>query len=223
MEAKKSYGVLWALLILGVLFVLLAWSVHNQLMWVQVLNAVVAETIQGFRPHLNYVLTFITTLGNPVSMILIMVAYVCIEFAKHNDHDVKWFLGLAAGGIVLEQALKLVFTVARPDTAYLIELPSSYSFPSGHSATSLMVFGLMGFFFLVHERRDKGSVKLGYWVWDGLILLAIIIALSRVYLGVHWATDIIGGWLLGSFWLVLSIAIYNRWGAMSKPPAKVQG
>ena len=212
MEAKKSYGTLAALLILGVFFVILAWSVHYHMLWVLVCNTLVANAVQSLRPHLNMVLTFLTTLGNPLSMALIMVAYVCIELAKHQDRDVAWFVGLALSGILVEQVLKLVFAVARPDTAYLINLPSSYSFPSGHSATTLMVFGLMAYFFMLHERQATGMTKLGTWVWDGLILLAVVIALSRIYLGVHWATDVFGGWLLGSFWLVLSIAIYKRWG-----------
>lgn len=216
METKKSYGTLAALLILGVLFVILAWSVHHQVLWVQVCNTVVANAVQSFRPYLNHVFAFITTLGNPLSMALIMVAYVCVELARHKDRDVAWFLGLALCGIVVEQVLKLIFAVERPDTAYLIDLPTSYSFPSGHSATTLMVFGLMGYFFMLHERQAKGQVKLGRWVWDGLILLALIIAISRIYLGVHWATDVFGGWLLGSFWLVLSIAVYKRWGLQSQ-------
>lgn len=215
METKKPYGTLAALLVLGVLFLLLAWSVQHQVLWVQVCNTLIAEAIQSLRPHLNYVLAFLTTLGNPLSMGLILVAYVCVELAKHQDHDVKWFLGLAISGLLLEQILKLVFAVARPDSAYIIALPSSYSFPSGHSASTLMVFGLMGFFFLKHEREVRGCAKRGLWVWDGLILLSVIIALSRIYFGVHWATDIMGGWLLGSFWLVLSIALYNRYGRKS--------
>lgn len=149
-------------------------------------------------------------------MALIIVAYVCVELAKQQDHDVKWFLGLALSGILVEQLLKIVCAVARPDTAYLINLPASYSFPSGHSATTLMVFGLMGYFFMVHERQTRGGATYGTWVWDGLIALALVIALSRIYLGVHWATDVLGGWLLGSFWLVLSIAIYKRWGLPKK-------
>lgn len=221
MEAKKSYGTLAALLILGVLFVLLAWSVHHHMLWVQVCNTLVANAVQSLRPHLNMVLTFLTTLGNPLSMALIMVAYVCIELAKHQDRDVAWFVGLALSGILVEQVLKLVFAVARPDTAYLINLPSSYSFPSGHSATTIMVFGLIAYFFMLHERQTTGVTKFGIWVWDGLILLAVVIALSRIYLGVHWVTDVFGGWLLGSFWLVLSIAIYKRWGLKPKADKRV--
>lgn len=89
----------------------------------------------------------------------------------------------------------------------LIPVPAAFSFPSGHSYTSTLLYGAIAFFiWRVAPRlwqRIVGVVLCGF--------LIVVIGLSRVYLGVHWPTDVIGGWLIGGAWLALLAGAYVTW------------
>ncbi|MBK5187309.1 MAG: phosphatase PAP2 family protein, partial [Gemmatimonadaceae bacterium] len=100
-------------------------------------------------------------------------------------------------------ALKRVYARARPaGGARLHEL--TYSFPSGHATASAAIFGALGYVL----RREQ---LIG---WEGAVPLAIVppllIGSSRVYLDVHWATDVLGGWSVGGVMAMLSAAVYER-------------
>jgi undecaprenyl-diphosphatase len=95
---------------------------------------------------------------------------------------------------------------ARPgaDIAYYLE--NSQSFPSGHSAIAMAFFGFITYYFIYHVTgKDKKTLVLLF----GALLIALV-GFSRLYLGVHFLSDVIGGFLIGGLWLIVSITFRER-------------
>ncbi len=130
----------------------------------------------------------------------------------------KWrnilILWLLVGGVSLfVQVGKRTFVRARPtEAAYYPE--TGYSFPSGHSATAMTLYGLLGYFFIRQQKRSRNRVLIG------AVAAALILAVgfSRIYLGVHFLSDVLGGYLLGICWLIVGIFLTEAtfWPAMKK-------
>lgn len=106
---------------------------------------------------------------------------------------------------ILNQIMKHIFVRPRPEIMRLIE-ESGYSFPSGHSMVSTAFYGLL--IYLIYK-----NVKNKYLKWAGCIILSLLIigiCMSRVYLGVHYASDVIGGFLFSISYLIIYISIYKN-------------
>jgi undecaprenyl-diphosphatase len=136
----------------------------------------------------------------------IVVGAVAIYLlAKHNyAHLTVWIMGYL-GAEILNAALKTVFNRPRPVFTNPLLTAANASFPSGHAMSSLVVYGLLAFFILL---RVRGPV-----VRSVLILLTvaliILIGISRIYLGVHYFSDVMGGYIIGSAWLIVCISALN--------------
>jgi undecaprenyl-diphosphatase len=101
-----------------------------------------------------------------------------------------------AGAVVLDNLLKYAFHRVRPEPFFGIS-PETYSFPSGHVLFSACFYGMLGLVFAA----DVRSVLSRAAIWAAAALLVSAIGLSRIYLGVHYPTDVIAGLLVGLFWL----------------------
>ena len=106
-----------------------------------------------------------------------------------------------AGAVVLESGLKVFFQRVRPE-AFFGVLPTSFSFPSGHALLSLCFYGALAGFLPAYWRRSARAAS-----WLAAILLVSGIGLSRIYLGVHHATDVVGGYLVALCWTTLFWAL----------------
>jgi len=119
----------------------------------------------------------------------------------------KWrnilILWLSVGGVSLfVQAGKRTFIRPRPAlAAYYPE--TGYSFPSGHSATAMTLYGLLGYWFIRREQRTRNRVVTGVAATS----LILAVGFSRIYLGVHFLSDVLGGYLLGICWLIVGITV----------------
>lgn len=114
-----------------------------------------------------------------------------------------WAAAFAGGGL-LDEVLKLVIQRPRPPYATAFLHHYSWSFPSGHAMGSLIGYGMLAYVLVVlwiHARRTQISVVLG------AALLIVPIGLSRLYLGVHYFSDVVGGYAAGPLWLS---ALYLR-------------
>lgn len=107
-----------------------------------------------------------------------------------------------AGAVVLGNLLKLVFARVRPEVFYGVA-PPTYSFPSGHALYAACLYGALA---CLIADRVAGQVY-GAALWVSGILLAGAIGLSRIYLGVHYPSDIAGGFLVAIFWVGLVTAV----------------
>ena len=120
------------------------------------------------------------------------------------------FLLLAGStGVLVPDAIKLLVARPRPaqDLVWVLGPQEDYGFPSGTAFLAVVLLGTIGYLsWRAHPRR---SVAVGA---VGISLPAIgLSGLSRVYVGEHWATDVLGGWLLGGAWLLVLIAAHRRW------------
>ncbi|HEX3758702.1 MAG TPA: phosphatase PAP2 family protein [Kofleriaceae bacterium] len=106
--------------------------------------------------------------------------------------------------ITADSALKLLFSRERPRLFDKIALPTSYSFPSGHSMSALGIYGVLAAALIALYPRARRPVI------AATIALIALIGLSRVYLGVHWPSDVIGGWLAGVPPLVVSVHLIHH-------------
>lgn len=106
---------------------------------------------------------------------------------------------------VLNQSLKFIFARTRPEDINLI-IESGYSFPSGHSMVSLAYYGF--FIYLILKTNMKSNIKILYTVL--LSLLVFLIGLSRIYLGVHYASDVLAGYALSLAYLILFIQFFYK-------------
>ena len=108
-------------------------------------------------------------------------------------------LGIAmAGAIVLGNVLKLSFARVRPEV-FFGAAPATFSFPSGHALYAACLYGALAC--LIADRITDPAQRAA--LWTGAVLLAGAIGLSRIYLGVHYPTDVIGGYLVAVFWIGL--------------------
>jgi undecaprenyl-diphosphatase len=111
-----------------------------------------------------------------------------------------------AGAWLLDTGLKLLFARARPEPFYdYYRAPASYSFPSGHALFSVCFFG--GLAVLLAHRINSRAAQAA--VWLVAVVLILLIGSSRVYLGVHYPTDVVGGYAVGVAW-VTAVAFGDR-------------
>jgi len=145
---------------------------------------------------------FVTDLNGVIASSIVFVAMALFLWYKKWYSEFKFWLFAFGGATLLFNAFKFGMQRARPEVR-LIDL-STYSFPSGHS-TMAMVLSL-GLYFIFVQRVKKE------WLRSLLLLICIVwplaIAATRLYLNVHWLSDVIGGLLLGFFWVTLMVLLY---------------
>lgn len=148
------------------------------------------------------ILKFITNLGS--AFIVISVAICMLIFIKNKKYGIYAsmnFIIIAA----INQALKYVIQRPRPTEFRIID-ESGYSFPSGHSMVSMAFYGLLIYF--AYKKIQNKYLK--WTVCVGLAILILLIGLSRIYLGVHYASDVIGGFCFSIAYLILFIKLMNK-------------
>jgi len=159
-------------------------------------------------PGLVAIAEFLTALGGSAVMMSLTVAGVAFLLVKRWRAEAVLLAITMVAGTAAGSALKQLIDRARPGIEVArIPVPESYSFPSGHALTAFLFFGILAFLFFVLAREV--SVK-----FVGIIactLLGIGVALSRVYLGVHFLGDVIASWLLGSAFLTAFVGGYVWW------------
>jgi membrane-associated phospholipid phosphatase len=140
----------------------------------------------------------ITWFGSPGIWVVSLSAGALLLWRRQWLH-VAIGLGAIGGGGLLNEIAKHLFARPRPIFPGPVLVMRSYSFPSGHSMSSLITYGLLVYFaWLALKDRRVRLVLLG-----GLVVWIALIGFSRVILGVHFVGDVIGGWTLGGAWLVL--------------------
>jgi undecaprenyl-diphosphatase len=120
-----------------------------------------------------------------------------------------------AGGEAVNRIIKLIIGRPRP-TANLVEIMQverSQSFPSGHVTFYLCYFGFLFFLAFAHLPRGSFARRAALTL---CALPVLLIGFSRVYLGAHWPSDVLGAYLFGGLWLGLSLHIYRKWKITGK-------
>jgi len=107
------------------------------------------------------------------------------------------------GAMILNEAFKVYFHRARPKVPWSIGDEHTFSFPSGHSLFSMVLYGLIAYMVLGRRGRRLRHVLVGI----AAVAVVIGIGLSRIYLGMHWPTDVLAGYLTGAVWLCAVVLI----------------
>jgi undecaprenyl-diphosphatase len=150
------------------------------------------------------ILSAVTTLGAPLLYAVVIVAV--LWFAWRREWRPAIALALTtAGGVALSNLLKVIFHRGRPATVVEFMPHPSWSFPSGHALNSVVSYGFLTMLLLdrITDHNKRVAVVLGAGI------MIIVIGFSRLYLGVHYLSDVTGGWIAGAAWLLVCVSAYR--------------
>jgi undecaprenyl-diphosphatase len=150
-------------------------------------------------PALDWVMAEVTTLGNTTVMAMVACIAALFLWAAGHRRSVLLLWLTAGAGVIANSLLKAYFDRARPDVIEALAQVMSTSFPSGHAMNSLIVYGSVAF--VVAQLEPTRTLQRLTWAVAALLVLTI--GVSRVYLGVHYPSDVVAGFAAGAGWLVL--------------------
>jgi membrane protein DedA with SNARE-associated domain/membrane-associated phospholipid phosphatase len=161
----------------------------------------------------------ISLLGSPAALTVLALGVGLLLGMRRQWVALGGWIAAFAGGSLLSQILKLVIQRPRPPYAETFLTHYSWSFPSGHAMVSLIGYGMLAYLLVVlwvHRPRLQIAVVLA------ATLLIAAIGLSRLYLGVHYFSDVVGGYAAGVLWLstcISGLEVARRWRAALPPAA----
>ena len=125
-------------------------------------------------------------------------------FLKNYKAQGLLLLGAMGGDALIVSALKALEHVARPTNNILFD--SGFSYPSGHSAGCIVFGGVLAYFAWRHWHSRRSRALIGV----GLGAVVGVVGFDRIYLNVHWLSDVFGGWLFGAFWLLFVVWVFRQ-------------
>jgi undecaprenyl-diphosphatase len=142
----------------------------------------------------------LTALGDTATITLLTILAAGYLLVARRPALAAAVVGAIASGGMVVTLLKLLFARARPDVVTQLAQVSTASFPSGHAANSAVAYLTLGVL-LARSQHDHGVRR---YMIGAAIALSFAIGVSRVYLGVHWPSDVLGGWIVGGTWAALT-------------------
>jgi undecaprenyl-diphosphatase len=158
--------------------------------------------VHGFaRPGLTGLMRVLSWVGSPFAAAPAVALAAGVLWWKRMKDDAVLVAAAALGGVLLDEVMKLHFKRVRPEVPWALVHEHSFSFPSGHSVLAMVMYGV-----IVYKTQDKLPSR---WLRAALMLAALAmvvgIGVSRVYLGVHYPSDVAGGYFVGAVWLAAVI------------------
>jgi undecaprenyl-diphosphatase len=138
----------------------------------------------------------ITALGGSAVLVLISVSVIGFLFLERKPRTIAFLVLAVVGGLVLSLLLKELFDRPRPDLLPHGQSVYTRSFPSGHAMNAAVVYLTLAS--ILARAHKAHAIKL--YVVAMSILVTVLVGLSRLYLGVHWPTDVLAGWTAGGAW-----------------------
>ena len=148
----------------------------------------------------------ITALGSYAVLSIIFCAVVAYLLMAQQRAAAFWILAAVGGGVLLSNVLKFVYERPRPDLVPHAARVFTTSFPSGHATLSAITYLTLGA--LLASLHDSLRFKIYFLCLAGLLMVAV--GISRIYLGVHYPTDVLAGWCIGAAWAAFCWSIF-RW------------
>jgi undecaprenyl-diphosphatase len=166
----------------------------------------VTSVIHGLNsPFMTSVMKFFTFIGAGMPVVvIIMVIMLFLYQVFHHRSELILFAAAVIGSAILNALLKLIFQRARPIINRMIDI-SGYSFPSGHAMGAFTLYTILAFLLWRHIHSFLGRVLL--LIFCSFMIL--MIGLSRIYLGVHYPSDVLAGFLASLSWLAMFIWIFR--------------
>lgn len=158
----------------------------------------------------------VTWLGSGwVTVPALVLAALLAPLWRDRRRTVALVLAVSVGSALLVAAGKLLTVRPRPVVGEVLTTATGYAFPSGHSAQAAAAYGMLAL--LVSLRVGRAMKPL---VWLAAAAVALLVGFSRLYLGVHWLTDVLAGFALGACWLAAVVAaavVHDRLYVASRP------
>lgn len=179
----------------------------------------VIDVIQGLGADgLTPAMKFFTYIGSlKFTVILSIPIFIFLFYVLGHRVEILIYLAVVYITPILNRLLKLYFQRARPDFHRLIEI-GGYSFPSGHAMNAFSFYSILAFLLWRHVPARPGRIVVIFFC--SLMILGI--GMSRVYLGVHFPSDIIGGFLASGIWAAAVIWFFQRYKERQEIPTKGQ-
>jgi undecaprenyl-diphosphatase len=149
-------------------------------------------------PWLQEAARDVTSLGSIVVVTMMTLAVVGYTLLSRERAEALLMAIAVFGGMALNELLKLAFARPRPDLVFHATRVFTASFPSGHASLSAIAYLTIGALLA----RSQPSFKIGLYVMSLAAFLTVLIGMSRIYLGVHYPTDVLGGWCVGAAWAI---------------------
>lgn len=153
-------------------------------------------------PTLTQLMIVITEFGSLFATLLYVLALIWL-WRKKRRLDMLALTVNLGGAVLMSEVLKTLFGRTRPDVLPPLVIAPGYSFPSGHTITAASLYGAIALFLWAAKRRLLAI---------GCLVLIPLVGLSRIYLGVHFPSDVLASMALASGWLVI-VAIWHYWAA----------
>ena len=214
LETWRSYLPLVIALAIGTLVIVwtadaftdIAVALKEKSPTVQRIDAAVYEWFGSRRtPFTNGLFVAVTTVGGPVGMSALVATVLAVLIARRRFRWAAYLAITSLGGALLNQLLKFHFVRQRPDLKAAVLDAMGYSFPSGHAMSGTIILGALAYLAArsIREWRSKSAAL------AALATLALAIGISRVYLGVHWTSDVGAGFAAGLLWVTATTTGYE--------------
>ncbi len=155
--------------------------------------------------YLNKFFIIITSTGDPLTVTVITVVISSVLYFFQRKREAVFYIVNILGVWVLNESIKAIVRRARPSVVKLVHA-SGYSFPSGHSMV-FMTCSLILIFFILNFAKNK---LFAYTSSIFIIMYSVMVGLSRIYLGVHYLSDVLAGWTFAAVWTLISVMIYMK-------------
>jgi len=167
-------------------------------------------------PALTTFMRWVSMAGEPVLLLTLTSIGILLFVNGSRRRTLAVFLVSVGGADLAGELLKRVFHRARPEAFFGFALPDSYSFPSGHSVNACALFSVLAMY-AAARTQSRMARMLGY---AGAALAILTIGFSRIYLGVHYPSDVLGGYLFAALWLSFLVLLRMRYFT---PPWRTSG
>jgi len=138
-----------------------------------------------------------------IALFIITLLVAVYLLYKHYRNDALLLVGVMLGDFLIVAILKRLVHSARPLNGIIQE--TGFSFPSGHAMAAVVLLGLLTYFIWQHFKSRNVKILSGVL----FILISLVVGFSRIYLNVHWLSDVVGAYALGIFWGTFSIVAFR--------------
>lgn len=170
-------------------------------------NLTTLEVISWRNDFLISLFSKITFLANPPTVVVLTTVLIGLAYFTTRTHHLSLWILLTniVGSLGINPLVKELFQRARPDKAIQLVVEKTFSFPSGHAFASVLLYGCL--IILITRLMKKSHLRTVLITFIGLLIF--LIGFSRIFLAAHYLSDVVGGFSLGLFWLLISYSFYT--------------
>ncbi|MDQ6665900.1 MAG: phosphatase PAP2 family protein [Acidobacteriota bacterium] len=149
------------------------------------------------RPSLTEAMKVTSDVGSPIAVSVWTLAAFAIFWKQRKRRDALSLAATVLGASIVDYVLKISFHRVRPVPFFSLPTPLTFSFPSGHSMLAFCFYTALAYLLCSHTASAGKRVA----IWIAAVAIFLLIGLSRIYLGVHYPSDVIAGYAAGSVWV----------------------